>query len=288
MEYKKQGSQFEEFGRKIDEFNHRFNLAEERPLFELFKNRILNQIQTYITYIVENKELWRVYVTLLGKDINSFYHGFINTYFTSTKTIEELSRYIQYMFIVLEGMNYLEIRDGLQKDIENVIKLGGSPIFLYKDEDTNEVKVMPSGCMLLDEEIILPSLEWLARYPSVKKIFMKALLGYLAFDNTDEAARTIYDDLRSSFELLLKNILNNNKTLENNAKELKDWMTARDVHPSIIKTYTTILAKYEDYMNDVKHVRRYNSKELEFMFYQTSLFIFLISRLSEESDVTEI
>ena len=84
--------------------------------------------------------------------------------------------------------------------------------------------------------------------------------------------------------MLLKNILNNNKTLENNAKELKDWMTARDVHPSIIKTYTTILAKYEDYMNDVKHVRRYNSKELEFMFYQTSLFIFLISRLSEESD----
>ncbi len=287
MEYKKQGSQFEEFGRKIDEFNHRFNLAEERPLFELFKTRVLNVIQSHIWFFAEEPDIGRLYLTLLGKDIKSFNKGVIDTYLNLSKTIEEFSRYIQYMFIVLEGMKYLEIRDGLQKDIENVIKLGGSPIFLYKDEDTNEVKVMPSGCMLLDKEIVLPSLEWLVRYPSVKKIFIKALLGYLAFDNTNETARTIYDDLRSSFELLLKNILNNNRTLENNAKELKDWMTARDVHPSIIKTYTTILAKYEDYMNDVKHVRRYNGKELEFMIYQTSLFIFFISRLSEESDVTE-
>ena len=90
--------------------------------------------------------------------------------------------------------------------------------------------------------------------------------------------RNLLDNLRLSFEILLKNLLGNNKSLENQLSELGNFLRFKNVSTELKNMIVKLIDYYTKYQNTyVKHNDTVNEKEIEFIFeYTTSLMKFLI------------
>ncbi len=118
---------------------------------------------------------------------------------------------------------------------------------------------------------------WLGKYPKSLKVYNEAL------DKYDKGVfqRNILDDMRLSLELLLKDLLNNEKSLENQwkilGKKLKDKKVSKEINNLIEK----ILKYYQDYQNQyIKHNDDVRENEIELIISQTNTIMkFLIKIL---------
>ena len=81
-------------------------------------------------------------------------------------------------------------------------------------EGTNEV----------NETLIEETKHWLQSYPDSLKLYQEALS---KFDN-QVFKRNLLDDLRLSLELLLKSIIGNNKSLENQLKDIGKFIQSKN------------------------------------------------------------
>lgn len=86
----------------------------------------------------------------------------------------------------------------------------------------------PTGVRLLDEAIVESNLIWLARYPDVLRPFETALKLYMAKDASQY--RSMLDSLRFALEQMLRAVLNNQKSLENQKEEFLRWLNSHGVH----------------------------------------------------------
>ena len=108
---------------------------------------------------------------------------------------------------------------------------------------------------------------WLDDYPEAKV-------------NYESALENLLDDLRSSFESLVKDILQSRKSLENLKSELGKFLDERNINVEIKKFYTaTVFDFFTKYQNEnVKHNINFKDIEIDFIFYQTTVLMqFLIT-----------
>lgn len=93
--------------------------------------------------------------------------------------------------------------------------------------------------------------------------------------------RSLFDNLRLALEQLLRQVLDNKKSLENQERELLKWIKARGAHQQVVNMYKQLLfGPYSRYQNDaVKHGEQYSEDEAEFMIYLTGIFMRLLLRL---------
>jgi hypothetical protein len=129
----------------------------------------------------------------------------------------------------------------------------------------------------INETLIEETRHWLEGYPESLKLFQDAIT---KFENK-LFTRNILDDLRLSLELLLKIILNNNKSLENQieglGKHLKDKGCSKELRNMFLK----LIDYYCQYQNSyVKHDDAVIEEEIEFIFEITSSFMKHIVRMS--------
>lgn len=96
------------------------------------------------------------------------------------------------------------------------------------------------------------------------------------------------DDLRFSLEMLVKAILKNSKSLENQKSELGNFLKENSISGEIINLYTDkILKFYTDYQNNnVKHNENYNEIEVDFIFEQTAVLMRLLIKLDNKKKTT--
>jgi hypothetical protein len=93
--------------------------------------------------------------------------------------------------------------------------------------------------------------------------------------------RNAMDDMRLAFELLVKDLLANDKSLENQIKiigaKLEDAGTSKEIRLMV----TQIISYYTRYQNEyVKHNDRVNQNEIEYIFDLTSVLMkFLMKTL---------
>ena len=145
----------------------------------------------------------------------------------------------------------------------------------------------PMGAQLLDEAVIDDNLAWLENYPEAAKPFQAALKIYSLKDLSQY--RNLLDSLRFSVEQMLRAILKNGKSLENQKQEFLSWLKACDAHSQISNIYHDILfGKFALYQNDaVKHNEdKYTVAEVEFMLYLTGTLLRFIQRASEQQSST--
>jgi len=92
-------------------------------------------------------------------------------------------------------------------------------------------------------------------------------------------SRNLLDDLRLSLELLLKDILENNKSLEKQKAPLGEYLQKYKVSTEVRNMFTILLIYYKDYQNEnVKHNDNVKEEEIALIFNLTSTFIsFLIN-----------
>ena len=88
--------------------------------------------------------------------------------------------------------------------------------------------------------------------------------------------------MRLSLELLLKEILNNDKSMENQFGEIGKILKERGISEEIRNLFVKILDYYSKYQNNnVKHDSQINEMEVKYIIEQTSIFINFIIDIFE-------
>jgi hypothetical protein len=161
------------------------------------------------------------------------------------------------------------------------------PVRLVRQNRT--ATLLPMGAQLLDEAAIDDNLVWLENYPEAAKPFQAALRLYSRKDPNN--FRNLLDNLRLSVEQILRAVLKNQKSLENQKEEFLRWLAAHDAHSQIRNMYNDILfGKFAQYQNDaVKHNEdKYTPAEVEFMLYLTGTLLRFIQRAGENPPSTQL
>lgn len=128
-----------------------------------------------------------------------------------------------------------------------------------------------------DTELIIKTKHWLSNHPLSLKQYDSALSKYEAgiFE------RNTLDDMRLSFELLVKDILKNDKSLENQIAELGSVMKETDASVELRNMVTQVIKYYTDFQNNhVKHNDKVNSNEIEYIIELTSVVMKFLIKIS--------
>ncbi len=145
-----------------------------------------------------------------------------------------------------------------------------------------EAVIYPSGAQLLDEALIESNLLWLQNYPDVLKSFQGALKLYLGKD--PHQYRNMLDSLRFAVEQMVRCVLKNEKSLENQKEGFLKWLAARDAHGHIGAMFNELLFnRFPLYQNEaVKHKEdKYTPAEVEFTLYLVGTFLRFIQQLAQ-------
>jgi hypothetical protein len=297
-------------------WNIGLNYEEE---FLQFKNRLIEVLDWVIgKYLVKNsnidERLLKIYrlhkgeepnvkkslPTNLTNQINSMKECFSDTekrqftdkgfgdtnlyeLISNCKTSQELASVLQFLFWVLEESQEETIKSlskQLVQEIRKISILTPSASFqIYKKG--KQIIIYPHGDDFLDKGIIDHVLSGLEDYPEVVKHFEGALKIYQSGETNQY--RNLLDNLRFAFEQLLKKILKNQKSLENQKENLLRWLREKGLYIDVVNLYEKLFSTYLNYQNNaVKHNEEFSLNEVEFMIYLTGNFIRLIIQLARE------
>lgn len=124
--------------------------------------------------------------------------------------------------------------------------------------------------LTLNQSLIEEVRSFLAEYPESEKVYLEALTKF----NNDIFERNLVDDLRLSLELLLKNIFQNKKSLENQTSEIGRFISSNGGSVHFSNMFRTLVEYYTKYQNAfVKHDDAMLEDEVEFIFEMTSSFM---------------
>ncbi|NJK84514.1 MAG: hypothetical protein HC912_12705 [Saprospiraceae bacterium] len=128
----------------------------------------------------------------------------------------------------------------------------------------------------INEALIEETKHWLQSYPDSLKLYQEALSKF----NNQVYQRNLLDDLRLSLELLLKSILNNGKSLENQLSEIGTFIQAKNGSKELNNMFVKLIDYYSKYNNSyVKHDDAVIENEIEIIFEMTSSFMKFLIRL---------
>lgn len=127
----------------------------------------------------------------------------------------------------------------------------------------------------VNSDLIKRNLIELKVYPEAAKSFQKAIDKL----NEERLNRNLLDDLRLSIETLLREILNNEKSLENQFDLLGKHLKQNGTSKEITNMFRSVIYYYSKYQNEyVKHDDKVKKEEIEFMVNISSAMIsFLIN-----------
>lgn len=288
----------------IKGFRKRWNASwDEAAIFSQFKNRLLFLIDKFLSRVLIDKSLLNQYAyycglaapySATGKDFllmfNLNQEGLRGTivYKTISDSITpiQLAWHLQNLFLVLNTIPQSKRTSEVEFMLFSFFNefndlLDASPSVQIRISKTKKgITVYPAGVRLMDEGLVNDNLTGLQDYPESLKAFEQALSIYLSGDKPKY--RNLIDNLRVAIEQLLCKVLNNQKSLENQSKELDDWLEKHNVHKQIRNLYGQFLfGPYTALQNDVaKHGdEELLTDEIEYLIYQTGTFMRLIIQL---------
>ena len=116
---------------------------------------------------------------------------------------------------------------------------------------------------------------WLSNYPDVRKCYESAIDKRRQFIYE----RNLLDDLRLSLELLLKAVLNNNKSLENQISNLGHFVDSIGGSKEFTNMFVKLVDYFSKYQNEhIKHDDKVVELEIDFIVDITSAFMKSICR----------
>lgn len=138
----------------------------------------------------------------------------------------------------------------------------------------------PEAVEQVPEQLISETKHWLERHESAFRLYTAAEEKY----RKRQFYRNLLDDLRLALESLLKEILGNRKSLENQLAPIGAFVAARGGSAELRNMFVKLVDYYAKYQNTyVKHADAVIEQEVEFVFELTSSFIKHFVRLNEGS-----
>jgi hypothetical protein len=128
----------------------------------------------------------------------------------------------------------------------------------------------------VNEALIEETKHWLQSYPDCLKLYQDALS---KFEN-QIFQRNLLDDLRLSLELLLKSIIKNDKSLENQHGEIGAFIKSKNGSKELTNMFVKLIDYYAKYNNSyIKHDDAVIENEIEIIFEMTSSFMKFLIRI---------
>ncbi len=128
----------------------------------------------------------------------------------------------------------------------------------------------------INESLIEETRHWLDGHQQALQLFNAALE---KFENRI-FVRNLLDDLRLSLERLLRDVLGNSKSLENQVSHVGSYIEDRGGSKELANMFVKLLDYYTKYQNNyVKHDDAVIEEEIEFIFEITSSFMKHLIRL---------
>lgn len=285
-------------------FYRRWNIPLDREKeFEKFKNRLLTAIDISVgQYILLRLSISKKFALQIGhrqpvrsvtgmklvhqqlagtKDFfgKSFVETDVYRGIESAPDEQALIFSLQCLFWLLEESKCARL-DKLVQAVREATD--ASPLANIKvAKRGHRVTLYPGGARLLDKTIVNDTLSWLSNHPAAAKHFENALEICLKKDAA--RYRNLLDELRSALEKLVRSILRNRKSLENQKKVLLQWMDKHGAHVQVRNLYSSLLSYFTQYQNDaVKHGEGWAVSEVEYMIYLTGSFMRFLLQLNGE------
>ncbi|MCL2040499.1 MAG: hypothetical protein FWG84_00475 [Bacteroidales bacterium] len=128
----------------------------------------------------------------------------------------------------------------------------------------------------INEVLTEETIHWLQSYSDSLKLYQEALRKF----NNQIFQRNLLDDLRLSLELLLKSILGNTKSLENQLNEIGTFIQAKNGSKELTNMFVKLIDYYSKYNNSyVKHDDAVIENEIEIIFEMTNSFMKFLIKL---------
>ncbi len=121
---------------------------------------------------------------------------------------------------------------------------------------------IPEGQHILTSELVKETQHWLSAYKKSFELYNSAL------DKLNKRIyqRNLIDDLRLSLELLLKELLDNDRPLEKQIADVGQFQKNKGISPETTNMFNTLLDYYGKYQNKyAKHDDNVNEKEIEIL-----------------------
>ena len=130
---------------------------------------------------------------------------------------------------------------------------------------------------LSNTELVVKTKHWLEKHPDSLKQYTSALTKY----EGGIFERNTLDDMRLSFELLVKDLLCNDKSLENQIALLGGILKDTEASVELRNMVTQVIKYYADFQNNhVKHNDKVNSNEIEYVIELTSVVMKFLIKIS--------
>jgi hypothetical protein len=128
----------------------------------------------------------------------------------------------------------------------------------------------------INESLIEETQHWLSEYTDALKLYNACLEKY----TNKVHQRNLLDDLRLSLETLLKKILDNNKSLENQIEDLGKYINSRNGSKELNNMFLKLIDYFSKYQNTyIKHNDNVNENEIEIMIEIASSFMKFLVRI---------
>lgn len=188
---------------------------------------------------------------------------------------KDLKQFLSYYMFFVKHFKDIEGKEISKKQLIDTVEaaLTQSRISYEVINLNGESFIFPKGAKELDKALINEPLEWLSNYPKTQSAFCRVLKQYADGEHT----RDVADNFRKAFEDFLKEFLNNEKDLDNNRNEICKYLKDKGADKNITNMLEPLLDRYKKINDDqVKHNDKLDPKFLEFLMYQTGLFIRMI------------
>lgn len=264
-----------------------FTFCDDKK-FDLFRTKVFNfldGIATMNTFAALSQIDYYTYCNTTGTAIDKWLFEQEHLYNERFKTCIEIIK--QYSDSLNELLLYYVTFANLLHDLNNnnnkcnqaflidnleaLLKDSHIKYNLISDGDYSFV--YPNGAKELDDALVIEPLEWLAEYPKSRKTYCRALKQY----SNGEYTRDVADNFRKALEEFLQEYLGNSKNLENNKNEVCKHLASKGVDAEfggllqpLLNTFKKINDKY------AKHNDAMDERLLEFIMYQTGVFIRMI------------
>lgn len=271
---------------RIENFYKRWNIElSDKDRWTNFRNRILNAYSSEIAFEIMTSTKSEIeFFKLLGLHTNTLNNPFDIS--ISSKLIEsptylyfykenDIKKFILGLEVIF-WMTSIDWKYKLEflESIQDAIIETGVPLIVKDTDDC--VLFFPAGAKLLDQALVNDNLDWLADFPDSYDTFKIALTEI----GTKGKERHVVDNLRLSLELLLKAVLKNTKSLENQKEFIGKYLKTRNTSSEISNLFWTVLDYYSKYQNDkIKHTDNAKADEVEFLLYLTGTIMrFLLTK----------
>lgn len=285
---------------RLEGFSLRFNvdIGLGQDNLEQFQNRCISAVGEYVgDSLSDINRVTAVVYDFLGLSFSKENYCFS---FEETALYESLTKRVLvagndlllYKWLaVLECILNTDVYMGgnvliFARKIATALKLSNVNAILCDTADGYQF--YPASAELLDQKLVVDTLNWLNDYPKAKEQFNSALRLHLAGNQP----RNAIDNLRLSVELFFKQVLGNDASLENQAGAIGGYLKNHCVSAEIRNMYIKLLDYFAKYNNNkVKHndqTESISNAQIEYLIYLTGTFLRLIIQLERESTIPEV